>query len=70
MDIYWPIYQSWIIYADDCEAISEMHEWQGKPKYWKKTCLSAALSTTDPTLLDPGSNPGRRDWNPATNRLN
>jgi hypothetical protein len=33
----------------DCGAISAMNEWQGKPKYWEKTCLSAALSTTDPT---------------------
>jgi hypothetical protein len=31
--------------------------------------LSAALSTTNPTLLDPGSNPDRRCWKPATNRL-
>jgi hypothetical protein len=25
-----------------------MNEWQGKPEYSEKTCLSAALSTTDP----------------------
>jgi hypothetical protein len=24
-------------------------DWQGKPKYSEKTCLSAALSTTNPT---------------------
>jgi hypothetical protein len=33
---------------------------QGKPKYSKKTCTSATLSTTNPTLPDQGSNPGRR----------
>jgi hypothetical protein len=27
------------------------------------------LSTTNPTWSDPGSNPGRRGWKPATNRL-
>jgi hypothetical protein len=27
------------------------------------------LSTTNPTWLDPGSNPGRRGGKPATNRL-
>jgi hypothetical protein len=33
-----------------------------------KTCPSAALSTTDPTSTDPGSNPGLRGGRPATNR--
>jgi hypothetical protein len=44
-------------------------DWQGKPKYSKKTCPSATLSTTNPTLPDPGSNPGRRGGKSATNRL-
>jgi hypothetical protein len=35
-------------------------DWQGKPKYSEKTRPSATLSTTNPTWLDPGSNPGRR----------
>jgi hypothetical protein len=43
--------------------------WQGKLKYSEKTCPSASLSTTNPTLPDPGSNPGRRSRKPATNRL-
>jgi hypothetical protein len=43
--------------------------WQGKPKYSDKTCPGATLSTTNPTLPDPGSNPGRRGGKPATNRL-
>jgi hypothetical protein len=44
-------------------------DWQGKPKYSEKTCPSATLSITNPTLQDPGSNPGRRGGKPATNRL-
>jgi hypothetical protein len=44
-------------------------DWQGKPKYSEKTCLSATLSTTTPTWPDPGSNPGRHGGKPATNRL-
>jgi hypothetical protein len=43
--------------------------WQGKPKYSEKTCPSATLSATNPTLPYPGSNPGRRGGKPATNRL-
>jgi hypothetical protein len=42
-------YQLWRIYGDDCEAISGMVEWQGKPNNWEETIPSAALSTTDPT---------------------
>jgi hypothetical protein len=41
----------------------------GKPKYSEKTRLSATLSTTNPTWPYPGSNPGRRCGEPATNRL-
>jgi hypothetical protein len=44
-------------------------DWQGKPKYSEKTCPSATLSTTHPTWLNPGLNPGRRGGKPATNRL-
>jgi hypothetical protein len=43
--------------------------WQGKPKYSEKTCLSTTLSTTNPTWYDLGSNMGRRGGNPVTNRL-
>jgi hypothetical protein len=45
------------------------NDWQGTPKYSEKTCPSATLSTTNPTWLDPGLNPGRRGGKPATNRL-
>jgi hypothetical protein len=38
--------------------------------YSEETCPSATLSTTNPTLLDLGSIPGRRSGKPATNRLN
>jgi hypothetical protein len=40
--------QPWMIVGDDFREISEMNEWQRKPKYWQKTTPSAALSTTDP----------------------
>jgi hypothetical protein len=43
-------------------------DWQGRPKYSEKTCPSANLPTTNPTLPDPGANPGRRGGNPASNR--
>jgi hypothetical protein len=46
-------------------------EWElaGEPKYSEKTCPSATLSTTNPTLPDLGSNPCRHGKKPATNRL-
>jgi hypothetical protein len=31
----------------DCGSIGGMNDWQGKWKYSEKTCLSAALATTD-----------------------
>jgi hypothetical protein len=34
----------------------------------RKTCPSAALSTTNRTCC-PDANPGRRGWKPATNRF-
>jgi hypothetical protein len=34
-----------------------------------KPCPNATLSTTNPTLTDPGSNPGLRGDRPAANRL-
>jgi hypothetical protein len=43
------LYLLWMLEGDDCGAISGMNEWQGKQKYSEKTCLSAALCTTDPT---------------------
>jgi hypothetical protein len=42
---------------------------QGKPKYSERNLPSATLSTTNPTWIDPGSNPGLRGERPATNRL-
>jgi hypothetical protein len=35
----------------------------------RKTCPGATLSTTNPTWIDPGANPGLRGERPATNRL-
>jgi hypothetical protein len=43
--------------------------WQETPKYSEETCPSTTLSTTNPTWLDLGSNPGRHSRKPATNRL-
>jgi hypothetical protein len=44
--------------------------WQWRPKYAEKTCPSASWLTTNPTWLDPGSNPGRGGGKLVTNRLN
>jgi hypothetical protein len=62
------LYQPWMTNIDDCGAVSGMNEWQGKLKYSEKTCLSAVLSTTDPTYLDPGSKSSLRGGKPATSR--
>jgi hypothetical protein len=50
-------------------AVSEVDEWQGKPKCSETKCPSTALSTTDPTWLEPGSNLGHRSEKSATSRL-
>jgi hypothetical protein len=43
--------------------------WQGKTEeLGEKTCPSATLSTTNPTWIDPGANPGLRGERPATAR--
>jgi hypothetical protein len=48
---------------------SRWNEWKGKPKYSERTCPIYDLSTTNPTGLDLGSNAGRREGRPTTNRL-
>jgi hypothetical protein len=63
------LYQPWMIDGDDCGAISSISEWQGKPKYSKKTCSIAALCATEPKLLDSGSKPDRGGGKPVTNHL-
>jgi hypothetical protein len=63
------IFQPWAIDGDECGAINGINEWQGKPKYWEETRNSAALSNTDHTRFDPGSNQGQRGGKPVTNRL-
>jgi hypothetical protein len=35
----------------------------------RKTCLSVTLSTTNPTWIDLGANPGLPSEKPSTNRL-
>jgi hypothetical protein len=44
-------------------------ELAGETELLGETCLSASLSTTNPTRADLGSNPGRRGGNPATDSL-
>jgi hypothetical protein len=50
------------------------HRWneidREKPKYSGKNLSQYHLSTTNPTWIDPESNPGLRDERPATNPLN
>jgi hypothetical protein len=54
---------------EDCGAMSGMNDWQGKANYTERTCPSAALPTTDPTWLDPGSNSGSRGLTTLTTAL-
>jgi hypothetical protein len=54
-----------LLYWDQPQMIGE-GDWQGKPKYSEKPCISATLSTTNPTWPDLGSNPGRRGEKFAT----
>jgi hypothetical protein len=42
---------------------------RGNRKTRRKTCPSATLSTTNPTWIDPGANPGLRGERPPTNDL-
>jgi hypothetical protein len=42
---------------------------RGKPKNLEKTCPSATLSTTNPTWIYVGANPGLSGGRPATNCL-
>jgi hypothetical protein len=53
----------------DCREIGGMKIGRGNRSTRKKTYPSATLSTTNPTWLDPGLNPGRRGGKPATNRF-
>jgi hypothetical protein len=51
--------------------VEKQMEWRlaGEAEVLGETCPSATLSTTNPTWLDPGFNPGRRGGKPATNHL-
>jgi hypothetical protein len=53
---------------DECGAVGEFTIGRGN-KYLEKTYSSATLSTTNPTLLDLGSNLGRHSGKTATKRL-
>jgi hypothetical protein len=58
-----------MIVDGDCGEIGGIKIGKGNRSTRRKNCPSAALSTTDPTWLDSGLNPGRRCGEPATNRL-
>jgi hypothetical protein len=47
----------------------EWYVYRGKPKNSEKTYPSATLSTTNPTWIDLGTNPGLRVERPVTNDL-
>jgi hypothetical protein len=51
--------------------VEQSVEWElaGETEVLGETCPSATLSTTNPTLAAPESNPDRRSVKPATNRL-
>jgi hypothetical protein len=55
--------------GDECGAISEIRISRGNQNTRRKPAPSATMSTTNPTWLDVGSNPGRRGGKPATSRL-
>jgi hypothetical protein len=54
---------------DECGTVDGMI-CKGEPKYSEKICTIASLFTTNPTLPDTVSNPGRRRWKPACCELN
>jgi hypothetical protein len=62
------LYQPRMMDDNECGTVGWMSG-RGNSKYSEITCLSAALFTTNPTLPDPGSNPGRRGEKQTTNRL-
>jgi hypothetical protein len=51
--------------------VEKLVEWRlaGETEVLGENCHSPTLSTTNPTRLDKGLNPGRRGGKPATNRL-
>jgi hypothetical protein len=42
------------------ETVGAINDPQGKPEYWKKACLSAALSTINPTGVTRAAAVGSR----------
>jgi hypothetical protein len=62
------LYQPLMMDDDGCGAVGGMTG-RGNWSTRRKTCHSAALSTTNPAWPDPNSNPDRRSRKPATNGL-
>jgi hypothetical protein len=54
---------------DEYEAMVELYIFAGETEVLGENLPSATLSTTNPTWVDPGANPGLRGERPATNRL-
>jgi hypothetical protein len=63
-----PLYQPRMIHERD-EAFDEMRIGRGNQNTQSKTCISAALTTTDPKSNDLGPKSSRRGDKPATNPL-
>jgi hypothetical protein len=60
-----------LLYRPQMMSVEQSVEWElaGETEVLGETCPSATLSTTNPTWLDRGWNPGRRGGKPATSRL-
>jgi hypothetical protein len=63
------LYQLRMIGDGDWEEIGGMKIGKGNRSTRMKPAPAPLLSTTNPTWLDPGLNPGRRSGKQATNRL-
>jgi hypothetical protein len=76
-DVYGIVYFCWLFNDTISTETTEQwtwsswcnDNWQEKPKYWEKDCLSATLSVTNPTCPDLALNLGSRDAKPPTGRL-
>jgi hypothetical protein len=62
------LYQPRMMDDDECGAVGGMSDREDRSTR-RKTCPSAALSTTNPTWPDTGSNPGRSPRKQSSNRL-
>jgi hypothetical protein len=54
---------------DECETVGGMRIGRKNRSTRRKPAPAPLYPTTNPTLIGPGSNPGRRGRKPASNRL-